>query len=164
MTLVDYAVIAVVALSAVLGWWRGLVYEAVSLLSWVSAYVVARIFAQDVMEYMPQVLGTQIARMAAAFLLLFLVTLVLGGFIGWGLNRIVRAAGMERLDGSLGALFGLMRGFVLVVVLVLLAGTTELPATQAWRDAWMSGALEEIALQTRLLLPDSLAQRIHYQH
>ncbi len=164
MTSVDYAVICVVAMSMLLGWWRGLVYEAVSLLSWLSAYVVARIFAEDVMAFMPQALGTPIARMTGAFLVLFMVTLVVGGFIGWALNRMVRAAGMERLDGSLGALFGLLRGLVLLLVLVALAGTTPLPQTQAWRDAWMSGALEEIGMQTRLLLPDSLAQRISYQH
>ncbi len=164
MTAVDYAVMLVVALSMLLGWWRGLVYEAVSLLSWLAAYVLARIFAEDVMAYMPQALGTPIARLAAAFLLLFMVTLVAGGFVGWALNRMVRAAGMERLDGSLGALFGLLRGLVLVLALVLLAGTTVLPQTAAWREAWMSGALEEIALQTKLLLPDSLAQRINFQH
>ncbi len=164
MTAVDYAVMSVVALSMLLGWWRGLVYEAVSLLSWLAAYVVARIFAEAVMANMPDALGTQTAKMAAAFLLLFMVTLVLGGFVGWALNRMVRAAGMERLDGSFGALFGLLRGLVLVLVFVLLAGTTSLPQTTAWRDAWMSGALEEIALQTKLLLPDSLAQRINFQH
>jgi membrane protein required for colicin V production len=164
MTAFDYAVISVVALSMLLGWWRGLVYEAVSLLSWLAAYLVARMFAEDVMDDLPQVLGTEAARMAVSFALLFVLTLVLGGFLAWALNRMVKAAGMERLDGSLGALFGLLRGLILVLALVLLAGMTGLPQTPVWRDAWMSSALEEIAVQTRALLPDGLAQKIHYQH
>jgi len=163
MTAFDFAVMAVVALSMLLGWWRGLVYESVSLLSWMAAYFVARLFATDMVEYVPAAVGTDAAKMAVAFSILFALTLVVGGVLAWGMNKLVKSAGLARLDGSLGAAFGLLRGALLVLLLVLLAGMTGLPATPAWHDALMSGVLEKIAVQARGWLPDGLAQKIHYQ-
>jgi len=163
MTAFDLAVLAVVAFSALLGWWRGLLYEAVSLLSWVAAYFVARLFAPDIVDYVPATVGAGTARMAVAFSILFALTLVAGGVLAWGMNKLVKSAGMERLDGSLGAAFGLLRGGFLVLVLVLLGGMTSLPGTQVWRDALTSSALEELAVQARSWLPDGLAQKIHFR-
>lgn len=163
MTAFDLAVLVVVASSALLGWWRGLLYEAVSLLSWVAAYFVARLFAPDVVEYVPASVGTEPAKMAVAFAILFALTLVAGGVLAWGMNKLVKSAGMERLDGSLGAAFGLLRGAFLVLVLVLLAGMTSLPGMPVWRDALTSSALEEIAVQARGWLPGGLAQKIHFR-
>jgi membrane protein required for colicin V production len=163
MTAFDFAVLAVVALSMLLGWWRGLVYEAVSLLNWVAAYFVARLFAPDIVDYVPATVGTDSARMAVAFSALFALTLIVGGVLAWGMNKLVKSSGLERLDGSLGAAFGLVRGGFLVLVLVLLAGMTTLPASSAWRDALMSGSLEEIAVQARGWLPEGLAQKIHFR-
>lgn len=162
MTVFDFAVLIVVALSALMGWWRGLIYEAVSLLSWVAAYFVARLFAQDVVGWVPATVGTDTAKMAVAFSLLFALTLAAGGVLAWWMNKLVKSAGMERLDGSLGVTFGLLRGCVLVLVLMLLAGMTSLPKTPEWRDALMSGVLEDIAMQARGWLPDGLAQKIHF--
>lgn len=163
MTAFDFAVMAVVALSMLLGWWRGLVYESVSLLSWVAAYFVARLFALDVVDYVPATVGTPPAKMAVAFAILFAFTLVVGGVLAWGMNKLVKSAGLARLDGSLGAAFGLLRGGFLVLVLVLLSGMTSLPTTSAWRDALMSGALEGVASDARGWLPDGLAQKIHFR-
>jgi membrane protein required for colicin V production len=162
VTIFDFAVLAVVALSMLLGWWRGLVYEAVSLLNWVAAYFVARLFAPDIVDYVPASVGNASARMAVAFSALFALTLIVGGVLAWGMNKLVKSSGLERLDGSLGAVFGLVRGGFLVLVLVLLAGMTGLPATPAWHDALTSGTLEEVAVQARGWLPEGLAQKIHF--
>ncbi len=163
MTIFDFAVVAVVALSMLLGWWRGLVYEAVSLLNWVAAYFVARLFAPDLVDYIPASVGAAPARMAVAFSVLFALTLLAGGVLAWGMNKLVQSSGLERLDGSLGTVFGLVRGGFLVLSLVLLAGMTTLPTTPAWRDALTSGTLEEVAVQARGWLPEVLAQKIHFR-
>ncbi len=163
MTAIDFAVLAVVAFSMFLGWWRGLVYEAVSLLNWVAAYFAARLFAPDIVDYVPPTGGTVSARMAVAFTILFAVTLLGGSVLAWIMNRLVQSAGLARLDGSLGAAFGFLRGGFVVLALVLLAGMTSLPGTPAWRDALMSGVLEGAAVEARGWLPDGLAQKIHYR-
>jgi membrane protein required for colicin V production len=163
MTVFDFAVFAVVALSMLLGWWRGLIYESISLLSWVAAYFVARLFSPDIVEYVPDAAGTPQAKMAVAFSLLFALTLVVGGVLAWSMNKLVKSAGLERLDGSLGATFGLLRGGIVVLVLMLLAGMTSLPAKPVWRDALTSGGLESVAIEARTWLPDGLAQKIHFR-
>ena len=163
MTVFDLAVLAVLAISMLLGWWRGLVYEAVSLLNWVAAYFVARLFAPDLVEYVPPTVGTVQAKMAVAFSVLFALTLVLGSVLAWVMNRLVKSAGLTKLDDSLGAAFGFFRGCILVLLLVLLGGMTTLPASEVWRDALTSSSLEEVAVQARDWLPEGLARKIHYR-
>lgn len=162
MTWLDYAVIAIVALSVLLGWWRGLAYEVLSLLGWVAAYLAARVFATDAGQLMPAALGAEAIRTAAAFALLFIVTLIASGIAAWLLSKFIKWIGLGWLDGLLGALFGMARGMLVIVALVLLAGLTSFPAEPAWRKAWLGEPLEHTALAAKKLLPASVAQRVQY--
>lgn len=162
MTSLDYIVIVIVVLSALLGWWRGLVYEVLSLLSWVAAFLVARLLAASVLPYMPASLGSEAIRTAVAYAVLFAVTLLVGSIAAWALSKLVKFVGLGWLDRSLGVLFGAARGVLVVLLLVLLAGLTDLPKEAAWRNAWLSKPLEKTALLTRAWLPDNVAQRVHY--
>ena len=162
MTGFDYAVFAIVLLSALLGWWRGLVYEILSLLGWAAAGVVARMFAASAAPYMPAALGAESARTTAAFVALFVVTLIVGGIVAWLLSKLVKWVGLGLLDGLLGMFFGMLRGVLVVLVLVVLAGMTHLPQDAFWRDAWSSRPLESVAEAIQTWLPDSVAKRVHY--
>jgi membrane protein required for colicin V production len=162
MNALDYCVIVLVAFSVLLGWWRGLVYEVLSLLGWVVAYAVARMFAVDAVPYLPQGMGPEAVRMMAAFALLFVGTLLVSGIAAWLLSKLVKIAGLGWLDGFLGALFGMLRGAFVVLVLVLLAGMTGLPKAKFWREAQLSAPLEQVALQARGWLPEGMAQKVHF--
>jgi len=162
MTGFDYTVFAIVLLSALLGWWRGFVYEVLSLLGWIAAWMVARLFAASIAPYMPAALGAGSARTAAAFIALFVVTLIVGGIVAWMLSKLVKWVGLGWLDGLLGLSFGMLRGVLVVLVLVVLAGMTSLPQEPFWRNAWSSKPLESMALVIHSWLPDSVAQRVHY--
>ena len=162
MTGFDYAVIAVILLSALLGWWRGLVYEVLSLLGWIAAWVVARKFAAIAAPYMPDMFGVESAKTAAAFVALFVATLIVGSVVTWLLSKLVNWVGLGWLDGLLGGLFGMLRGALLVLVLVVLAGMTSLPQGAFWRNAWSSKSLEGTALAIQTWLPQSVAERMHY--
>ncbi len=162
MTWFDYTAIAIVVLSALLGWWRGLVYEVLSLLGWVAAYLVARLFAANVAPLLPAGLGAEAVRMITAFTLLFVTTLIISGIVAWMLSKLVKWVGLEWLDGLLGALFGVLRGVLVVLALVLLAGLTGLPKEPFWRNASLSKPLENVALAAKGWLPESVAQRVHY--
>jgi membrane protein required for colicin V production len=162
MTGFDYAVIAIVLFSALMGCWRGFVYEVLSLLGWIAAWVVARLFAASAAPYMPAALGAESAKVAAAFVALFVVTLIVGGIVAWLLSKLVKWVGLGWLDGMLGTLFGMLRGALVVLVLVVLAGMTRLPQEPFWRDAWSSKPLESMALAVQAWLPDSVVQRVHY--
>jgi len=158
----DYTVIAIVILSALLGWWRGLVYEVLSLLGWVVAGIVARLFAAQAAPYMPAALGAEAVRTAAAFAALFIGTLIIGGIVAWLLSKLVKWVGLGWMDGLLGTLFGVLRGVLVVLALVLLAGLTGLPKEPFWRNAALSKPLENVALAAKGWLPESVAQRVHY--
>lgn len=162
MTWFDYTVIAIVALSVLLGWWRGLVYEVLALLGWVVACVVARLFAAKAAPYIPAALGAEAVRTAAAFAVLFIGTLIIGGIVAWLLSKLVKWVGLGWLDGLLGGLFGVLRGVLVILVLVLLAGLTGLPKESFWRNAASSKPLENVALAAKGWLPESVAQRVHY--
>lgn len=162
MTGFDYAVLAALVLSALLGWWRGLVYEVLSLSGWVAAFVVARQFASSAAPHMPAVLGAEVVKTAAAAALLFVLTLIVSGILAWLLSKVVKWVGLGWLDSLLGTLFGFLRGVLLVLLGVVLAGYTTLPQAPFWRDAWLSKPLVDVVLAERDWLPDSVAHQLQY--
>ena len=163
MTWFDYAVIVIVIWSVLLGWWRGFVYEVLSLLGWVIAYVVARWQAANLATLMPAGLEVDAIKVTVAFVLLFVATLIVSGIVVWMLSKLIKSIGLGWLDGLFGSLFGMLRGTLLVLMLVLLAGLTDLPKKPFWREAKLSKPLESMALASLVWLPDSVARRVHFR-
>ncbi len=159
MTAFDYAVIAVVALSALVGWWRGFMYELFSLIGWLAAYIVARTFSVQVLPYVPEAVGADNIRSAAAFAALFIATLIVGALFAWFLARLAKFAGLAGMDSKFGAIFGMLRGALVVIALVWLGGLTALPQKPFWRDAWSSKPLQQVALYARDYLPENTAKK-----
>ncbi len=163
MTQLDYIILLVILLSVLLGWWRGLVYEILSLVSWVTAYFVAKAWVTEITPYMPDALENETLKGAAAFVFAFVVTLILCGIAAWAIYRLAKSFGLDwRTDGVAGAIFGLARGFLIVMLLVLLAGLTKLPQTVFWKEALLSKPLQNTAMVVKDLLPDEMAKRITY--
>ena len=162
MTLFDYAVLAILLISILISVWRGLVREILSLIGWVAAFVVANLYAQDVQALLPPVLGLPILRFIVAFLLLLVGTIFLMALINWGILRGIQAAGLELADRGLGGLFGLARGCVIVVAIVLVGGMTRAPQMDVWKDALFS-RLAESAVETLLpFLPNDIAGKVKF--
>jgi membrane protein required for colicin V production len=163
MTQFDYIVLVIIILSVLLGWWRGLVYEILSLLSWITSYFVAKSWVAEFAPYMPDVLESDTLKSAAAFMAVFVTTLILCGIAAWALNKLVKSFGLDwRTDGVLGAFFGFLRGCLLVLLIVLFAGLTKLPQTPFWRDALFSKPLQNVASVAKDLLPDEMAKRVSF--
>jgi membrane protein required for colicin V production len=162
MTIFDYVVFAIVLVSIALGWWRGIVYELLSLLGWAAAFFVAKLFAPEIVQYVPDAIASDTAKTAIAYAVLFIVTLILSGLVAWSFSKLIKFVGLGWMDGAFGALFGLLRGVLLVLVLVLLAGLTSLPKEPAWKEAWSSHALQSVALFTKDFLPQDVAQKVTY--
>lgn len=154
MTSFDYAVIAIIVLSALVGWWRGFMYELFSLIGWLAAYIVARTFSAQVLPYVPEAVGAENIRSAAAFAILFIVTLIVGALFAWFLARLAKFAGLSGMDGKFGAIFGMLRGGLVVIALVWLGGLTDLPQLPFWRNALTSKPLQEVALYAKDYLPE----------
>ena len=162
MTLFDYAVLAILLVSVIISVLRGLVREILSLIGWVAAFVAANLFSSDVAELLPAVLGHPVLRLSVAFLLLLLGGALLMAIINWGILRAIAAAGMQLADRGLGGLFGLARGLVIVVALVMVGGMTRAPQMDFWKDA-IFASLAEAAVKTVLpFLPADIAGKVKF--
>lgn len=162
MTVFDYAVLVVVVLSVLLSVIRGLVREVLALLAWVVAFVAAYLFSGDLATLMPEEIPTVELRLLAGFASVFLVVLLLMSLLAMIVSKLVRSSGLGVEDRVFGALFGLARGVLIVLALVLLAGLTSLPKEQAWRQAAFAAPLQAAAMQLKQWLPNELSQRIRY--
>jgi membrane protein required for colicin V production len=162
MTLFDFGVLAILVISIAISLLRGLSREMVSLAVWVGGFILATYFGTYVAAYLPQSLQPLWSALIG-FLIVFGVVLLIGWILGMALSSAVRASGLAPADRALGTLFGLVRGLVVVLIIVLLAGLTPLPRQPVWRDAFLSGPFETVALALRPHLPARLGQHLKYR-
>ncbi|MFO1363821.1 MAG: CvpA family protein [Burkholderiales bacterium] len=163
MTWFDYAVLAVLALSALIGLWRGFVREVFALGAWVVATFAALTFGGPAGEWLPAASATPFARGLAAGVAIFVVVLIVGGLTGVLLAKALRVAGFGLADRTLGGVFGLARGALICLLAVLVAGLTVLPKEPFWREATLSGPLETAVVALKPHLPPPLAARVRYE-
>lgn len=131
MATLDWVFAGVLLASMVIGAWRGLVFELLSLLGWVAAYFVARWSAPQVAAWLPLDDAEETVRFVAGFALAFIAVLFACGLLAWLAKRLVDAVGVRPVDRALGALFGIARG---VFLLLLAAAIVE---WMAWSgDPW----------------------------
>ena len=163
MTLFDLAVLVIVGLSVLLSLIRGLVREVLALAAWVVAFLAANLLAGEVALWMPDAIPTEALRLLAAFVVVFLAVLVAVSALAILASKLVKSAGLGLEDRLLGGVFGLARGMLVVMILVLLAGLTALPRQPVWRNAVLSDPLEAFAGSIKTWLPADLSQRITYE-
>lgn len=120
MNLADGIILVLIAVSALLSVRRGFTREAFSLLTWVAAFIVARLFSPALDVMLVDQIRTPSLRMAVSFGVLFALTLVIGAMINHLLGELIRVTGLSSTDRLLGMVFGAVRGALLVVVLVAL--------------------------------------------
>ena len=162
MTVFDYAVIGIIGVSIFVSILRGFLREVMALLAWVAAFWVASLFTDTLAPTLPASIPSPELRLLAAFALLFFVTWLLMTLIAIALSQFLKVIGVKPLDRALGAVFGLARGIIMVLVLVLLAGLTRFPKQPLWKNAMLSSPLEAVVLQARPWLPKELTKRLNY--
>lgn len=163
MTVFDYAVLAIVAASVLLGAWRGLVSEVLALAAWVVALLTARELAPGMAPVFSDWLKEPALQYAAAFAVIVVAVLVTVALTRLALSRLLRAIGLGPLDRFLGAVFGVARGVLVVLLCVLVGGLTMLPQQAWWRQAWLAPPLETAVLASKPWLPAAVAKRIRYR-
>lgn len=163
MTLFDYFVLALMAISLLVGIARGVVNEILALLAWVAAFIAARMWAVPAGNLLLTELPDPLWRQLAGFVAVFVAVLILFALVRWVTSLLLKAVGLRPLDRVLGALFGAARGVLVLLVLVLLAGLTPLPQQQWWRQAMFAPPLETAVLAVKPWLPPELAKRIQYR-
>ena len=146
VSLTDWVLLGVLLASMLLGFWRGLVYEVLSLVGWLAAFVVAQWLAPDVVVWLPMIQGApESVQYAVAFVVVFVATVFIAGFVSWLIKKLVETVGLRPVDRTLGGVFGLARG-----VVFLLALTVVVQLTGVSRDAWWATAQGPVWLQVLL--------------
>ncbi len=128
----DWVIIVVLSVSTLLSLWRGFVREALSLLGWVAAFVVAHLFVDRLAVELAAVIANETGRYVAAYAILFVSTLVVFTLIVKLATSLVRAAGLSVLDRVLGTIFGFARGVIVVLVAVYVIKQLVSPQDQQW--------------------------------
>jgi membrane protein required for colicin V production len=158
MATLDWVVLAVLLASVLLGLWRGLVYEVLSVLSWLAAFVLAQWLAPDVAGMLPLGGAGETVRYAAAFLVVFIAAVFAGALLAWLSKKLIESVGLRPADRALGGLFGLVRGVLLVMVMAVVVHITSLDESAWWRESMTAGVATAALRGLQPVLPEQFGR------
>ncbi|HAJ75294.1 MAG TPA: colicin V production CvpA [Gammaproteobacteria bacterium] len=131
---VDAAILVVTTISCLFGLWRGLIKEVLSLVTWIAALLVARVYSETLSEFMVNVIDSSSARYVAAFALIFVVVMMLGTLLNHMLSKLLTITGLKLVDRLLGGVFGVARG-VIIVLVILFISSVFVSETEQWQQS-----------------------------
>ena len=153
LSAVDWILLAVLGLSFLLGIWRGIVQEVLSLVGWVAAFYVSQMYAPMAATWLPMEGSSQMLRYAAGFVVVFVAVLVGTVLVSALIKKLISAVGLGPLDRLLGSLFGLMRGVVILLAVTVLVGMTPMRETEGWKQAQGAQWLQQFLHVLKPVLP-----------
>lgn len=162
MNWVDYTILAILMISALISVLRGFVREALSLLGWIVAFWVAVTYSAPLEAYLVPYINVPSVRQAAAFVALFVGVLLTTAVLMYLVGLLVKKTEITGTDRMLGMFFGLARGAVLVGLLVLLAGLTAVPGDPWWKESMLLPHFERLAVEIKSLMPPEVADHFNY--
>lgn len=160
MEYADYIVLIIVALSVLVGAIRGFVKEAFSLLVWAAAFLVAFQYSGALALQLENHIELPSARTSLAFAGLFLSVLMVGGMVTYLVGKMVEKTGLSGTDRLLGGVFGGVRGLVLILALMLVAGLTPIPQDPWWQSSRSIQSLMPLAEWSAKFLPDYILEHL----
>ena len=153
LSAVDWMLLAVLALSFLLGLWRGIVQEVLSLAGWVAAFYVSQMYAPVAAAWLPMEGSSQMLRYAAGFVVVFVAVLASTVLVSLVVKKLLSAVGLGPLDRLLGSVFGLMRGVVILLAVTVLVGMTPMRETEGWKLAQGAQWLQQFLHELKPVLP-----------
>ena len=157
---VDWTLLAVLLLSAVVGLWRGLLFEVLSLLGWVAAYIAAQALSSTVAPLLPVGVPDGPLNQGAAFALVFVLSIVVWTLLSRLLRLIVHATPLQLIDRVLGGGFGVLRGVVLLLAVATVVSLTPAARSPHWQASQGAGLLAGLLQALKPMLPDSVSQHL----
>ena len=154
MSSTDWILLALLAASMLLGALRGLVYEVLSVMGWIAAFLLAQWFAPTVSEKLPMQGSGETLRFAAAFVLVFIASVFAAGLISSLMKKLISAVGLRPVDRILGAIFGAFRGLILLLALSVVVHMTALHESEWWLESKGGPMLMTLLKGLRAMLPE----------
>lgn len=157
-SIVDWALAAGVALSIVVGAFRGLIREVMALLGWGVSYFSAQWWGVPVAQSLPVgAPGSQVNALAG-MALVFILTWLAWALLTWALREVLTASGLGSTDRLLGGVFGLLRGLLVALVVYTLVGMTPLAQWSEWQSARSLPWLQTLLTGLRPMLPERILE------
>ena len=148
----DYVTIGILLFSIVISFYRGFVREAMSILTWVIGIVLAVKFSPVLSTYVPWVTSPPL-QYVIAFVAIFLLVFIVGIFFAKLVKNLSYSVGFGVIDHVLGFAFGLFRGGVIVVLLIMLIGTTPYSKGRWFQQCMTVRYSKNIVLWAETFLP-----------
>ena len=161
MAAVDWVFLAVLGLSMLLGAWRGLVYEVLSVLGWAVSFYAAQYFAPTVSGWLPLQSSSQTVRYAAAFVIVFVAAVFAAGLLAFLLKKLIEAIGLRPVDRTMGAAFGLVRGAILLLAAAVVMDMTALKNSVWWQESKGAPVLTATLKGLKPVLPEKFANYLN---
>ncbi len=161
VTALDWIFLGVLVFSMLLGAWRGLVYEVLSVLGWAVSFYAAQWFAPEVARLLPIQSASDPVRYAAAFVLVFIAAVFVAGLLAFLLKKLVEAIGLRPVDRTMGAAFGLVRGVILLLAAAVVMDMTALKDSSWWRESKGAPLLTATLKGLKPVLPEQFSKYLN---
>lgn len=159
---IDFIILGIILVSALISLIRGFVREAFSLAVWMLAFWISWTFFRDLSLRMESFIATPSVRLGVAFVILMILSLTVGGLVNYLVIRLINSTGLSGSDRFIGMIFGIARGVLFMAILVLFAGLTPLPQDPWWQQSILIPYFQELALWLKDLLPPDVADKFQF--
>lgn len=156
MNVVDYVIIGILVISTAISFLRGFMKEVLSLIVWGAAVWVAVVFTPQLSTLLAHQISNESVRLLAAFLGLFIATLIVGSLANFFVGQLVKKTGFSGTDRMIGLLFGFVRGGIIVSVLILAVGMTKMPDESWWKGSTLVPRFEPVTAWLGKKFPDKV--------
>ena len=154
MSSTDWILIALLTASMLVGAWRGLVYEVLSVIGWIAPFLLAQWSAPEVADKLPMQSSGETLRYAAAFVVVFIASVFAAGLLSSLMKKLISAVGLRPVDRILGAVFGVFRGLILLLALSVVVHMTALQESDWWVESKGGPMLITMLKGLRPMLPE----------
>jgi len=142
MTVVDWSIVALVLLSLILGVVRGFVREVFSIAGWILGAYLALRYASELGALIPLEIEWPVVKTLVAGVLILAVCVFAAALLGWLARRLLVAVKLSPADRTLGGVFGLARGVLIIALLVFAARDTQVARQPFWRNSFVLPQVE----------------------
>jgi membrane protein required for colicin V production len=157
---VDWALLAVLIGSIVVGLVRGLVFEVLSLLGWLAAYIAAQAFSADVAPHLAVGTPGSALNAGAAFALTFVLALIVWMLMARLIRLLIHATPLTLVDRTLGAAFGLVRALVLLLAVATVVSYTPAVRAASWQASHGAAWLGVMLAGLKPVLPQAVVRHL----
>jgi membrane protein required for colicin V production len=149
----DASFLIVTVVSCLFGLWRGFVREVLSLLAWIAALLIARLYSEPLAPMLGGWVESAAMQQAFSFAILFIVTLLLGALVNNLVAKLIDISGLKLTDRLLGSLFGVARGVVIVMVFVYF-GSGFFADAPWWQESRLIPHALDLIEKSRMFVTD----------